>query len=144
MLLIIIILELILCFIMSSITFCAFMIFLIIILNSFTFMIDFLMVTYHSNHFFDFFNLNRALMSALIASSFNIFLMASSTIFLLYYQLKVLTCYQNLLLNIRGIKLLETIMFRFSIIIITPHQFRSITNQTLAMFASNNSFQHNG
>src|SRR5437667_11748771 len=93
----IIISELASCFTFSLIIFCLFIIILTVILNSFTFMIDFLIITYHLNHFFDFLNLNYMIISALFISFFSIFLVTLSSFFyhiiILNLYLIIISCY---------------------------------------------------
>ena len=140
MLSIIIISEFVSCFMLFSIIFCAVTILLTVFSDSFTFIIIFLMTTCSSNYFLDFLNSNHVLIRILIASSFNVFLVISSAVFLSYYQSKVLACYQSLLSYIQNAQFLETVMLSFSIIVVTSHQFSSIIDQNLTMFTYNDCF----
>ena len=134
----IIISESVSCSILFLIIFCALIILLTVFSDSFIFIIIFLTATCCSNHSFNFLNSNHVLIRVSMISFFNVFLVISFTVFLSYYQSKVLACYQSLLSYIQDTQFLKTIMLCFSIIVVTLYQFHDVVSQSLMMLTCSN------
>ena len=130
MLLVIIIWELDWFISISFITFSAFIILFIAVLDSSALSSVFLISSCFSNHSFDLFASNHALISASIASFSSCFQVTLSAVCLSYNQNRVISCYQNLLSDIWHTELFQTIKFCLAIIIMTPYELCIVISET--------------
>ena len=126
----------------SSIISCASIILFIAAPDSSALSPAFLISSCFSNHSFDLFASNRALISASVASSSSCFRVTSSAVCLLYNQNRVISCYQGLLPGIWRAELFQTIKFRLAIVIMAAYELCIITSETLATLTRSNNFGH--
>ena len=142
MLLVIVIWELDWFISISFIIFSAFIIFFIAVLDSSALSSVFLISSCFSNHFFDLFASNHALISASIVSSSSCFQVTLSAVCLSYNQNRVISCYQNLLSDIWHAELFQIIKFRLVIIIMMLYELCIIISETLMMLMCSDNFEH--
>ena len=124
------------------ITFSAFIIFFIAVLDSLALSLTFLISSCFSNHSFDLFASNRTLISASIVSFSSCFQITLSAVCLSYNQNRVISCYQSLLSDIWHVELFQTIKFCLVIIIMMLYELCIVISETLMMLMHSDNFEH--